>query len=395
MRVYINKIGMINALGASPQMIGKHLLANHAPGIQPYTALFSGKNTFVGRVEAPLPSIPSHLTTYDCKNNQLLAAAYANIANEVEHLKTQFGTKRIGIVLGTSTSGIAASEQAMRHYATYQAFPKTFDYTQQEPGSCAAFLSAYAGIHGIHYTISTACSSSGKAIAAGFRLITSGLCDAVIVGGSDSLCELTLNGFDALDLVSPERCNPFSVNRRGLNLGEGATLLVLSRNPAEISLCGIGETTDGYHISAPDPNGIAACNAVQQALNHAKLSASDIGYVNLHGTGTQKNDAAESVIMQRCFADMPPCTSTKPLTGHTLGAAAATELGLCWLLLSPDNPHQQLPAQVWDQTFDSLLAPMNIVTQPCHFHKPYMMSHSFAFGGSNISLIIGKRDVTS
>jgi len=390
--IYMNSLGMVNALGASLHEISTNLLANQTAGIVPYTQLYSGHSTLVGQVKQPLPAIPLHLANYSCRNNQLLAAAYDAIATEVENYKTTFGTQRIGVVLGTSTSGIGAAEEALRYHDKHQVFPKTFDYIQQEPGSGSAFLSAYAGLDGINYTISTACSSSGKAIAAGFRLLTTGMCDVVIVGGSDSLCELTLNGFDALDLISPVHCNPFSINRRGLNLGEGAALFILSREPSAISLCGVGETTDGYHISSPNPDGTAASLAIVQDLRSANLTQEDIGYVNLHGTGTQKNDAAESVVMQQCFPTMPACSSTKPLTGHTLGAAAATELGLCWLLLSDYNPRQQLPMQIWDAQCDPTLAPMNILTKVGSVDKPYMMSHSFAFGGSNVSLIIGKRD---
>jgi len=389
MKAYLNQLGIINALGATSSEVYRRLLASQAPGMRLSPPLLSGTTTWIGHVDAPLPQIPSHLARFNCRNNQLLAAAYESIRLDVDVLKQQYGANRIGIVLGTSTSGIAAGEAAIQHHAKHQFFPADFDYIQQEAGSCALFLADYAGISGIHYTISTACSSSGKAIAAGLRLLETHVCDAVIVGGADSLCEFTLNGFDALNLIATDRCHPFSRHRRGLNIGEGAALFILSKTPGPIALLGIGETTDGYHIATPDPQGTAAMAAMQQALDMAKLKPKDIGYINLHGTGTIKNDAAESTAIHGLFTHAPPCSSTKPLTGHTLGAASAIELGLCWLLLSQDAP-AMLPPQYGDARYDPALLPLNIIREPTPWHNPVFMSNSFAFGGSNLSLIIGR-----
>ncbi|MFT6835860.1 MAG: 3-oxoacyl-[acyl-carrier-protein] synthase-1 [Francisellaceae bacterium] len=299
----------------------------------------------------------------------------------------------MGIVLGTSTSGIGSSEHAWKAKQIDNKFPEKFNYAQQDIASCSTFLAQYADIQGVCYTISTACSSSGKAIAAADRLIKSGLCDAVITGGSDSLCELTLNGFDSLELVSAKICQPFSENRSGLNIGEGAALFILSKDPSEIKLSGIGESSDGYHISAPDPDGNGGKIAINQALKSANLQPQDIGYINLHGTATRKNDEVESKMVHDVFGDETYCSSTKPLIGHTLGAAGAHELAFCWLLLSAEyNPECRLPAHVWDKKYDSKLPKIGLMETEKKWQKRNFMSNSFAFGGSNISLIISRCD---
>jgi len=388
---YFNNLSIINALGRNASEVVANLLNNRADNLAIYDELFSGRKTWVGKVTAKLHDIPPKLARFNCRNNQLLASAYLDIEQDVEQLKKQYGSHRIGIVLGTSTSGIASSEAAFKQYFRTNSYPETYDYRQQEIGSCSEFLAQFAGITGINYTISTACSSSGKAIAAAYRLIKAGYCDAVVVGGSDSLCELTLNGFDSLDLLSPSICNPFSINRRGLNIGEGAALFILSKIPAPIKLLGVGEASDGYHIVAPDPQGVGAKLAIKQALQTANIKPEDIGYINLHGTGTNKNDAMEALVINELFENQPYCSSTKPLLGHTLGAAGAQELGLCWLLLSEQhNPNKLLPPQIWDQQQDLQLPKINLIAKQTQWHSPIFMSNSFAFGGSNVSLIIAQ-----
>ena len=388
---YLNKLGIINTLGANALEVARNLLGNtRNPPVTPvtYDELFSGRKTVIGKVTQQLLDIPKNLNQFNCRNNQLLFSAYADIADDIELLKYKYGTHRIGVVLGTSTSGIASGEAAFQEYLVNHKYPNSFDYQQQAIGSCAEFLAQYAGTHGINYTISTACSSSGKAIAAAYRLLLTDQCDAVIAGGSDSLCKLTLNGFDSLELLSSSICNPFSKNRNGLHIGEGAALFILSKEPSPIKLIGMGEASDGYHMTAPDPNGGGAKLAITKALKSAKLKAQDIGYINLHGTGTKKNDAMEALVISELF-DNALCSSTKPLTGHTLGASGAQELGLCWLLLSETyNPQKILPSHIWDEEQDPELPKINLISEPCLWQQPIFMSNSFAFGGSNISLII-------
>ncbi len=216
----------------------------------------------------------------------------------------------------------------------------------------------------------------------------------MITGGSDALCEMTLNGFDALELVSSTPSNPFSANRCGLNIGEGAALFLLSKEASEIKLSGTGESSDGHHISSPDPTGQGGKTAIHKALQNAKLKPEDIGYINLHGTATLKNDEVEAIMINECFGSTALCSSTKALTGHTLGAASAHELAFCWLLLSNNhNPNRLLPKQIWDGQVDKNIAPINIINQESQWQKKAFMSNSFAFGGSNVSLIIEREEI--
>ncbi len=387
---YLNNLGIACPLGITKQSVCETMLSDNAHVLTKYNHLNSDKSTWVGDVKLPLVEIPQNLNQYDCRNNRLLATAFQSIADDVKQLKKDYGADRIGVIIGTSTSGIAAGERALSAYYTSGEFTDTFNYLQQEIGTASVFLAEYAGLSGINYCISTACSSSGKAIAAADRLIQSGMCDAVIVGGSDSLCATTLNGFDTLQLISSDISNPFSHNRSGLNIGEGAALFILTKKPSKIKLSGYGESSDAYHPSTPDPSGAGAKLAINQALDQAKLNPKDIGYINLHGTGTIKNDEMESLVINNIFSQAVSCSSTKPLTGHTLGAAAAIELGLCWLLLSDYNQYRKLPKHFNDAQRDPNLAAINLVAENTNWEKPYFMSNSFAFGGSNVSLIIEK-----
>lgn len=389
--IYLNDLGIINALGCDKLTVSQNLLRPGFTGVAETSTAFYDKALYLGAVKVELPPLTGSYQRYDCSNNRFLAEAYQQIAATVERYKKKYGAHRIGVILGTSTSGIAAGEAAFLYHETHGVFPARYDYVQQEVGGTSKFLAAYAGVTGIQYTLSTACSSSGKAVASAARLIEAGICDAVIVGGSDSLCALTIQGFAALESLSSSICKPFSINRDGITLGEGAALFVMSLDPAEIALTGVGESSDGYHMTTPDPTGLGAKIAIKQALTSANCSADEVGYINLHGTGTEKNDEMESQVMAQLFKTKPYCGSTKALIGHTLGAAAAQELALCWLLLSSEyNAQQRLPAHYWDGKIDPALAEINIINTEVTWEIPRFMSNSFAFGGSNVSLIIEK-----
>jgi 3-oxoacyl-[acyl-carrier-protein] synthase-1 len=291
------------------------------------------------------------------------------------------------VILGTSTSGIAAGEAGIEARIRNGVFPSDYSYRQQEIGTIGPFAARLLGVTGPAYTVSTACTSGAKALIAARNLLSLGLCDAVVSGGVDTLCRLTIGGFSALESVAAERCNPMSRNRCGINVGEAAALFVLSREPAEVCLIGAGEASDAYHLSAPDPAGRGAEIAIRAALTESGIDASAIDYVNLHATATLKNDAMESAVMARVFPDGVLASGTKPLTGHTLGAAGALEAAFCCLALTGKG---QLPPHIWDAVPDSTLPALNLVTTgQC---LPYgqgrlCMSNSFAFGGSNTSLI--------
>src|SRR5258706_5926288 len=254
MNLYLNDMGVIAPIGAGKADVLARLLAADGSGMESYAGLLTGRSTVIGRVREELPAAPAELADLDCRNNRLLAHALDQIAAPIAELRNEFGADRVAVVLGTSTSGISAGEDALAAQAREGRMPETFHYRQQEIGTAAEFAARYLKLAGLRYTISTACSSSAKAFASAWRLFAAGRCDAAVVGGVDSLCKLTLNGFDALESLAPDRCNPFSANRRGINIGEGACVFVVSKRPAAVRLCGVGESSDGYHISAPDPS---------------------------------------------------------------------------------------------------------------------------------------------
>ena len=334
---------------------------------------------------------PQRLIQHNSRNNQLLLKSLLSFEHQVLEAIEQFGASRIGIVLGTSTSGIDQGEQALAFYDKQQTFPEDYHYWQQELGDPAQFLAQYLNISGPAYVISTACSSSGKVFASARSLIQSDICDVVLVGGVDSLCEMTLNGFRSLEATSDSLTNPFSKNRNGINIGEGAALFFMSKDKSEIALFGVGESSDAHHISAPHPEGIGAAQAMQAALDDAQLESQSIDYLNLHGTGTPLNDSMESHAYQQVLSSATPCSSTKPFVGHTLGAAGANELAFCWLLLSSLNEKQQLIPHLYDGQVDPELSLVALVGKQQYASRlNFAMSNSFAFGGNNVSVIIGK-----
>ena len=387
--VYLSAPGMINALGATTGDIVAALRAGTAPGIGPRSDVAGGG--WVGRAVSTLDiAPPATLAHFDCRNNRLLLAALAQIRPGVDAAIERYGPRRIGVVIGTSTSGIQAAEHALAQRAATGAMPPGFDYRQMEIGTAAPFVRAVLGVTGPAYTLSTACTSSAKAFAAARRLLRLKLCDAVVVGGADSLCELTLQGFASLESVSPTRTNPMSRNRNGINIGEGAALFLMGRDETAVRLAGVGESSDAHHISAPDPAGHGAEDALRAALADAGVASSAIGYLNLHATATRLNDEMEANVTARVFPHGVPASGTKPLTGHMLGAAGATELGFAWLVLARGIP---LPRHHWDGEHDAALPALDLVDGDRHLGGDatgrYAMSNSFAFGGSNASLILG------
>lgn len=391
MRVYLNSMGLVCALGAGHEEVRAALFGAEASGIAPDYRLLPGRKLHLGRVNAPLADISTLPLIYRSRNNALLLTALAQIRHEVDAAISGLGSTRIGVVLGTSTSGIGESEQAIACQHRHGSLPPAFHVAQQELGSPARLLADLLGLYGPAIVISTACSSSAKSLASAARLLNAGICDALICGGMDALCAFTVAGFSALESVSSDRCNPMSVNRCGINIGEGGALFLMTREPGAVCLAGWGEGSDAYHISAPDPSGRGACAAMQAALTRAGLQPAQIDYINLHGTATPQNDAMECKAVEMLFGAQTPCSSTKPLTGHTLGGAGALEAALCWLSLH-DNPQGRLPGHWWDGAVDPALASINLVTPGTALGRPldYALSNSFAFGGSNATLILGR-----
>ncbi|WP_047299410.1 beta-ketoacyl-[acyl-carrier-protein] synthase family protein [Pseudomonas fluorescens] len=395
MTAYLNALGVICALGRDKHEVAHNLFAGDCSGMRRESGWVPERELPVAAVHGELAAIAPELADQRSRNNQLLLEAALQIRNDIDRAIETYGRERIGVVLGTSTSGIDEASRGLAHFLREQQFPSGYDYRQQELGAPANFLADWLQLSGPAYVISTACTSSARALMSAQRLLDLGLCDAVLCGGVDSLCKLTLNGFSSLEAVSDERCNPFSANRNGINIGEAAVLFVMSKQRGEgpaIAMLGAGASSDAHHISAPEPSGRGALQAMQKALSRAQLQPGQINYLNLHGTATQHNDAMESLAVATLFPDGVACSSTKPMTGHTLGAAGALEAAFCWLSLSADNPGHALPPHVWDGQPDPDLPALKWVTasEPLTSIAPrYLMSNSFAFGGNNVSLIIG------
>ncbi|MFI4920067.1 MAG: beta-ketoacyl-[acyl-carrier-protein] synthase family protein [Gammaproteobacteria bacterium] len=386
-RSYLHALGIVNALGADAASVRKGLYAGATTGMRERDDLIAGRSVWVGEVAAELAPIEPGLRPYASRNNQLLRTALEQIRPEIEAAIARHGAGRIGIVLGSSTAGIAEGERAMAERLATGAFPESFDYRQQEISSPGVYLRHALGVNGPAWTVSTACTSSAKALSSARRLLDTGLCDAVIVGGVDSLCRLTLNGFGALESVSRGLCRPFSRNRDGINIGEGAALFLMSREPGPVCVLGIGESSDAFHISGPDPEGRGAELALRQALTGVDAAAVD--YLNLHGTATPQNDLMESHAVHRVLGTDIPCSSTKPLVGHTLGAAGATELAFCWKLLTEPGT-AAMPPHLWDGAADPALAPLHLCRAGEKRDCRIAASNSFAFGGNNICVVLGR-----
>src|SRR5476651_341216 len=385
MTAYLNALGVICALGRGQAEVSRSLFAGDCSGMRAESGWVPERVLPVGGVRGELVTIPAELNQQSSRNNQLLLEAALQIEGEIRHAIHTYGASRVGVVLGTSTSGIDEASRGIANYLRDKQFPGDYDYQQQELSAPANFLADWLQLSGPAYVISTACTSSARALMSAQRLLDLGVCDAVICGGVDTLCKLTLNGFSSLEAVSAQRCNPFSANRNGINIGEAAVLFLMSKTPASVALLGSGASCDAHHISAPEPTGKGALQAMRKALASAKLQPDQIGYLNLHGTATQHNDAMESLAVAAVFPEGVPCSSTKPMTGHTLGAAGALEAAFCWLSLAEGV----VPPHVWHDQADPELPVLKWASPGETLEKRCLMSNSFAFGGNNVSLIIG------
>ncbi|WDY58371.1 beta-ketoacyl-[acyl-carrier-protein] synthase family protein [Pseudomonas sp. PSKL.D1] len=394
MTACLNALGLVCALGRGQAEVAARLFAGDCSGMQAQAGWVEGRCPPVGAVQGPLPTVP--LPEQHSRNNQLLYAAALQIEPAIREAIARHGPQRVAVVLGSSTSGINEASASIAHYLKAGEFPAHYRYDQQALCAPAEFLADWLQLSGPAYVISTACTSSARALISARRLLDLGVCDAVLCGGVDSLCGLTLNGFAALEAISENLCNPFSANRMGINIGEAAALFLMSRVPNTtghtIALLGAGASSDAHHISAPDPAGKGALHAMGKALDNAGLAPGQVGYLNLHGTATAHNDAMEGLAVHSLFANGIACSSSKPMTGHALGAAGALEAAFCWLALSEHNPLGLLPPHVWDGVADPQLPPLNLVARDHRMptgHPRRVMSNSFAFGGNNVSLILG------
>lgn len=335
--------------------------------------------------------LPAQLAEHDCRNNRIaeLGLRADDFADQVNRAAQRFGRHRVGVFLGTSTSAILETEIAYRNRDPVTgALPPNLHYaTTHNTYSVAGFVRAALGLTGPAFVVSTACSSSAKVFAAAQRFIQLGLIDAAVVGGVDSLCMTTLYGFRSLELVSPEICRPWDAQRAGLSLGEAAAFALLERDVAgkpAAWLLGAGESSDGHHMSSPHPEGAGAAAAMRGALAQAGLQPDEVDYLNLHGTGTPGNDAAEDLAVRTVFGTRLPCSSSKGFTGHTLGAAGGVEAAISMLALQ----HGFMPAGLNLQQVDPALQ-ANYITECIEKPLRVVASNSFGFGGSNACLVFG------
>jgi len=340
----------------------------------------------VAGLDAPLPP---ELAAWECRNNRLawLALHQDGFFEAAQSLRARYGAHRVGVFIGTSTAGIHATERAYAEMGT--SLPSWFDYRHtQNIYSTADFIKHALGLQGHALAISTACSSSAKVFAAAYRAIEMGVCDAAIVGGVDSLCLTTLYGFNSLQLLSADICKPADTTRNGISIGEAGGFALLEK-PTRVkshlhSLLGYGESSDAHHMSSPDPQGRGAAQAMQRALQRASLNAHQIGYINLHGTGTKANDNAEDKGVLSVFGAETSCSSTKGWTGHTLGAAGIVEAALSLLCME----HNFLPRSLQTRDKDPELR-CNVLLESQRAPLTRVLSNSFGFGGSNCSLLFG------
>ncbi|MBX2809735.1 MAG: beta-ketoacyl-ACP synthase [Cellvibrionaceae bacterium] len=364
-------------------------IAHYHSGLRPNDMPASDVATWIGRVDAV--DAVDDLGTWQSRNNALaaLGLAQGSLRHTLDTLIKQLGAARIGVIIGSSTSSIDRTEAAFQNLQDNTQLSAAFQQPLvHNPGAPSLFVAHYTGISGPAITINTACSSSAKVFASAARWLNSGIVDAVLVGGVDSLCLSVIHGFNSLQLVSPERCKPFDQHRRGLNLGEAAGFALLMQGaaamdyPAPVQLCGYGESSDAYHMSHPHPEGLGARLAMTQALSMAALSPADIDYINLHGTASLANDRIEGELIASLFPASTQCSSTKGWTGHTLGAAGITEALIAVDALITGRIPGSLHLEQLDTALDFSISP-----QHQHRNSRYAMSNSFGFGGNNCSLI--------
>lgn len=375
-----------SCLGAGNQANWKSVESGTS-GLKPCDFPNTNLATWIGEVDNLDIALPGQWKEFDCRNNRLawLALNQDNFLTEAQKTIATYGSDRVGVFMGTSTSGILQSELA--YMESTEHLPDWYHHsTTHNISSIAKFIQKVFALRGPCISISTACSSSAKVFASAQRAINSGACDAAIVGGVDSLCLTTLYGFHSLQLLSTHPCKPFDATRSGISIGEGGGFAILEKNTdADLWLLGFGESSDAYHMSSPHPDGEGAYLAMEMALQKANIMQDSIDYINLHGTGTLANDSAESIAVNRFVGSSVPASSTKGWTGHTLGAAGIIEACICLQSIQ----HQLLPQNLNITNIDSNMN-IRIISQPINKKINRALSNSFGFGGSNASLILGR-----
>ena len=375
---------LCNALGATTARVLENLRAGKS-GLLP-SPIELPFETFCGAVPDPLDAVPACLAAWDTRQLRIGLRVLEELRPAVEAAARRWGKGRVAIILGTSTGGIAGTEEAYAAWRRGGSLPAAFDWDRQH--SMAALLEVFraeTGLRGPGFVVSTACSSSGKVFASAHRLIDAGACDAALVGGVDTLCQTTLRGFHSLEVLARGACRPFSTERRGISIGEGGALALLEREgSAAAALLGEGETSDAHHMTAPSPDGAGARAAMAEALERAGVQPEEVDHVNAHGTGTQLNDAAEAKAIRSLLGERVPVASTKGYTGHMLGAAGATEAIFSVAAIEQGF----IPASLGAAPLDPDLG-IHVALERLDRRCRVVMSNSLAFGGNNLSVVFG------
>lgn len=410
MNIFLSPPGVLCCAGNSRDSFFEAACRGDQSGIRPVVT--SGGRAFLaGRIRGPLPeapALPSLAAPPEFAANtrifRIAAAALTELRPSIEKALALYGAERIGVCLGSCDNGTEASIPAHQAFFAGKGFPENYELRFQGASLLAEYIAGISGAGGPALTVATSCASGAGAVIKGAEFIRAGFCDAVIAGGADIVSDTVLLGFSSLEAVSDTVTNPFSKNRKGITLGEGAAFFVLTKDdPGDaegIVLLGAGESADAFHMTAPREDGRGAVQAMRAALHDANLGPGDIDYINLHGTGTPLNDRMEALAVHAVFGEKPPpASSTKPVTGHTLGAAGTLELALCWMTLAKPAAEAAakaaIPVHCWDGQYDDAMPHLRLVERESVFSLGFVprtcMSNSFAFGGCNVSLVIGKR----
>lgn len=382
-RLAISAMGLVSALGDGAVETLSALTAGEVSlSPPPFELPF---RTVSGLVRGPMEPPPARFAGYDSRLSRLALRALAQVSGALERAAQRHGRERVGVLIGTSTGGLDATEPAYRLYRDRAERDPRFSLRNTHAFDAVATLTRELfDLRGPSYAVSTACTSSAKAIASAQRLIAANVCDAVLVMGVDALCETTIRGFHGLGVLSERAARPFAADRDGIHIGEAAALLLLERgDDGAAQIAAVGESSDAYSMSAPEPAGLGASQAMRDALKRAAIDAQQVDYVNAHGTGTPHNDVAEAQAIRRVLPASVAVSSTKGLTGHTLGACGALEVAFCALAVQ----HGLLPPSVGAEPVDAAVE-LALVHAPTRRPVRVALSNALAFGGSNACVVV-------
>lgn len=384
--VPITGLSAVNAMGRTTAEVLAALDAGQS-GLRPPTFDLPIE-TVVGSIPGELDPLPREVGEYDTRIARIGFMALRDVRDAVDRALVRWGKRRVAILLGTSTGGLDATEVAYRTWAATGALPADYRLdTRHDFNALGTAIAKVVGASGPTYVISTACSSSGKVHASAIRLMRSGVIDAALVGGVDSLCRMTLQGFRGLGILDSARCRPFDRTRAGINIGEGSALMLLEREAAdaEVAVLGVGESSDAYNMSSPEPSGRGAREAMERAMAAGGLTAKDVDLLIAHGTATPQNDTAESAAILAALGAEVPVVSTKAFTGHQLGAAGATSAVFAAHAVRTGRAPRSLGASEIDPAVG-----VSVATSPLERRIDRVLANAFAFGGSNVCLAIGR-----